>query len=446
MATGTRSLTLKLLADVDNFTKNLKGADNDVKSFGDKVTDFGKKAGLAFAVAGAAAVAYAGKLAIDGVKSAIADAAAQEKLALTLKNVTGATEAQIGATEDYITKTSLAFGVTDDELRPSIERLARATGDLEKAQKLQTVAIDVAAGSGKSLELVTNAMAKAAEGNTGALAKLGIGLTAAQLKTMSLDDITVKLADTFSNQASTKADTFQGKMARLQIAFDEAKETVGSYILDAVTPMVNLIVERVLPAVQKFIDAVGGKEGLNGAFSTYIDAAKRVFIPILDGLRNAFNTIKDAVVRNQDEFVTLFKFLKDYVAPLFGGVLKVAIEGIGIALGVVLDTVGFLIKGFEKVIGLVDRFIDLSKSIGSGISGLFSGASMSTPVAPVPSTPLAPVPSLPAERPRFIYASSPTNITVNGAIDTESTARQIVSILNDSSARGTLGGSGLVFA
>jgi hypothetical protein len=446
MATGTRSLTLKLLADVDNFTKNLKGADNDVKSFGDKVTDFGKKAGLAFAVAGAAAVAYAGKLAIDGVKSAIADAAAQEKLALTLKNVTGATEAQIGATEDYITKTSLAFGVTDDELRPSIERLARATGDLEKAQKLQTVAIDVAAGSGKSLELVTNAMAKAAEGNTGALAKLGIGLTAAQLKTMSLDDITVKLADTFANQASTKADTFQGKMARLQIAFDEAKETVGSYILDAVTPMVNLIVERVLPAVQKFIDAVGGKEGLNGAFSTYIDAAKRVFIPILDGLKNAFNTIKDAVVRNQDEFVTLFKFLKDYVAPLFGGVLKVAIEGIGIALGVVLDTVGFLIKGFEKVIGLVDRFIDLSKSIGSGISGLFSGASMSTPAAPIPSTPLAPVPSLPAERPRFIYASSPTNITVNGAIDTESTARQIVSILNDSSARGTLGGSGLVFA
>jgi len=446
MATGTRSLTLKLLADVDNFTKNLKGADNDVKSFGDKVTDFGKKAGLAFAVAGAAAVAYAGKLAIDGVKSAIADAAAQEKLALTLKNVTGATEAQIGATEDYITKTSLAFGVTDDELRPSIERLARGLGDLEKAQKLQTVAIDVAAGSGKSLEAVTNAMAKAAEGNTGALAKLGIGLTAAQLKTMSLDDITVKLADTFANQASTKADTFQGKMARLQIAFDEAKETVGSYILDAVTPMVNLIVERVLPAVQKFIDAVGGKEGLNGAFSTYIDAAKRIFIPILDGLKNAFNTIKDAVVRNQDEFVTLFKFLKDYVAPLFGGVLKIAIEGIGIALGVVLDTVGFLIKGFEKVIGLVDRFIDLSKSIGSGISGLFSGASMFTPVAPVPSAPVAPVPSLPAERPRFIYASSPTNITVNGAIDTESTARQIVSILNDSSARGTLGGSGLVFA
>jgi hypothetical protein len=259
MATGTRALTLKLLADVDNFTKNLDKADKDVMSFGDKVSDFGKKAGLAFAAAGAAAVAYAGKLAIDGVKSAIEDAAAQEKLALTLKNVTKATDNQIKATEDYITQTSLAFGITDDDLRPSLERLARATGDVEKAQKLQTVAIDVAAGSGKSLEAVTNAMAKAAEGNTAALGKLGIGLTSAQLKTMSMDQITAKLADTFENQASVKADTFQGKLSRLQIAFDEGKETVGSYILTAITPMVETIVNKVIPAIADFTDNLGEK-------------------------------------------------------------------------------------------------------------------------------------------------------------------------------------------
>jgi len=190
MASTSRALTLKLLADVDNFTKNLNKADGDVTSFGSKVSDFGKKAGLAFAAAGAAAVAYAGKLAIDGVQSAIADAAAQQKLALTLQNVTGATEDQIAATEDYITKTSLAFGVTDEELRPSLERLARSTGDLQKAQELQTIAIDVAAGSGKSLEAVTNAMARAAEGNTASLGKLGIGLSKTELATMSMEQIT----------------------------------------------------------------------------------------------------------------------------------------------------------------------------------------------------------------------------------------------------------------
>jgi len=193
MATGTRALTLKLLADVDNFTKNLDKADKDVSTFGDKVTDFGKKAGLAFAAAGAAAVAYAGKLAIDGVKSAIEDAAAQTKLALTLKNVTGATDNQIAATEDYITKTSLAFGVTDEDLRPSLERLSRATGDLSKAQKLQAVALDVSAGSGKSLEAVTNAMAKAAEGNTAALGKLGIDLEEHTSELQSHHDLVCRL-------------------------------------------------------------------------------------------------------------------------------------------------------------------------------------------------------------------------------------------------------------
>jgi hypothetical protein len=435
MATGTRSLTLKLLADVDNFTKNLKGADNDVKGFGDKVTDFGKKAGLAFAAAGAAAVAYAGKLAIDGVKSAIEDAAAQTKLAITLKNVTGATEAQIAATEDYITKTSLAFGVTDDDLRPSIERLSRATGDLQKAQELQTIAIDVAAGSGKSLEAVTNAMAKAAEGNTASLAKLGIGLSAAELKTMSLDQITAKLADTFEGQAAAKADTFAGQMVRLQIAFDEAKETVGVFILQAITPIVETIVNKVMPALSSFINGIGGTDGLKSAFDLYADAAKRVFIPIFDGIKSAFNNIKNAVMNNKEEFILLFNFLKDYVAPFFGGALKIAIQGIGIVISGVIETVGALIRGFERV-------IELSKAIGRGIGGIFSNSSFESTAssAPAPSASMASpfMPSMPTGmvQPRVQYVNQ---VTVNGAIDSESTARQIVSVLNDSQARGTLG-------
>jgi hypothetical protein len=446
MATGTRSLTLKLLADVDNFTKNLKGADNDVKSFGDKVTDFGKKAGLAFAVAGAAAVAYAGKLAIDGVKSAIADAAAQEKLALTLKNVTGATEAQIGATEDYITKTSLAFGVTDDELRPSIERLARATGDLEKAQKLQTVAIDVAAGSGKSLEAVTNAMAKAAEGNTAALARLGIGLTASQLKTMSLDEVTAKLANTFEGQAAAKADTFAGKMTRLQIAFDEGKETVGAFILDAITPLVETIVNRVVPAIQDFTENIGDK----------LQPVLRFIQPIIAGLRSAFDSVRSSLQRNNDELRPFFallqnigEFARDVLAPILAKTLGGAFKLLGGILAEIIDQFANLVSLITNIYNRITGIIDAIRGASNAVGGFFSGASMSSPAAPsapVPSLPLAPVPALPAERPRFIYASSPTNITVNGAIDSESTARQIVSILNDSSARGTLGGSGLVFA
>lgn len=432
MATGTRALTLKLLADVDNFTKNLNKADNDVKGFGDKVSDFGKKAGLAFAAAGAAAVAYAGKLAIDGVKSAIADAAAQEKLALTLKNVTGATEAQIAATEDYITKTSLAFGVTDDELRPSLERLARATGNLQKAQELQTVAIDVAAGSGKSLEAVTNAMAKAAEGNTASLAKLGIGLTSAQLKTMSMDQITAKLADTFENQASVKADTFAGKMARLQIAFDEGKETVGAFILDAITPMVETIVNQVIPAISSFTSNLG--ESLAPAI--------KIIQPIINGLRNAFNSVKNSLAENNEELqpfynfmVAIYNFAKDSLAPFLGKVLGAAFTGLGKIISGVINTFAGFVSTLTTIYDRITGIINAIRSAASAVAGFFGASNMSAPTPKVATSPVVP---------KVTQSSSQTNITVNGAIDPEGTARTIVDVLNRSQARGTLGAAQLV--
>ena len=438
MATGTRALTLKLLADVDNFTKNLNKADKDVMSFGDKVSDFGKKAGLAFAAAGAAAVAYAGKLAIDGVKSAIEDAAAQEKLALTLRNVTNATDKQIKATEDYITQTSLAFGITDDDLRPSLERLARATGDVEKAQKLQTVAIDVAAGSGKSLEAVTNAMAKAAEGNTAALGKLGIGLTSAQLKTMSMDQITAKLADTFENQASVKADTFQGKLARLQVAFDEGKETVGSYILTAITPMVETIVNRVIPAISDFTNNLGEK----------LRPVIEFLTPITNGLRSAFNSVKNSLSDNSEELkplLTLFKavaeFARDVLAPVLSKTLGAALSIVGKAISGLIDGLASVVTFFNNLYNAIKRVIDLSKQLGSNLNP-FDGGKISGASSPsAPSTPVTPsgIPSYLNVRP-----VSTTNITVNGAIDSESAARQIVQILNDSNARGTLGSAAFV--
>jgi hypothetical protein len=437
MATGTRALTLKLLADVDNFTKNLNKADNDVMSFGDKVSDFGKKAGLAFAAAGAAAVAYAGKLAIDGVKSAIADAAAQEKLALTLKNVTGATDDQIKATEDYITKTSLAFGVTDDDLRPSLERLSRATGDLRKAQELQTVAIDVAAGSGKTLEAVTNAMAKAAEGNTASLAKLGIGLTSAELKTMSMEQITAKLADTFENQASTQADTFQGKMNRLTIAFDEGKETLGAFILDAITPMVEVIVNNVIPAISDFTSNLGEK----------LAPVMKVIQPIINGVRNAFNSVKNSLVENNDELQPFYNFMKaiynfakDYLAPVIGKTLGAAFTALGKIIAGVIDTFAGFVSSISGIYNSIVGIINAVKNAPGFVGDLLGfGSTSSSPSSS--SVPKVASPSIP----KVSQASSQTNITVNGAIDPEGTARTIVSVLNNSAARGTLGAAGLVY-
>ena len=228
---GSRTLKLSILGDVDNLNKSLKTATKDVETFGDKMGKVGKVIGAAFVAAAAAAGAYAIKIGVEGVKAAIEDEKAQTQLALALENATGATKAQIAATEQSILQMSLATGVADDKLRPALGRLVRSTGDITKAQDLLSTALDVSTATGKPLETVANALGKAYEGNTTALGKLGLGISAAQLKTMSFTDVQSKLSDLFGGAAARNADTYAGRIARMQVAFDEAKDTMLANLL-----------------------------------------------------------------------------------------------------------------------------------------------------------------------------------------------------------------------
>jgi hypothetical protein len=446
VASTSRALTLKLLADVDNFTKGLDKGAKETQTFGDKITKFGKIAGAAFAAAGIAAVAYAGKLLKDGVESAIADEKANAQLAATLRNVAGATDETIAKTLEYTRATELATGVTEDELRPSLNRLSIATGDVSKAMELQKLALDVSAGSGKSLETVTNALAKAQEGNTASLVRLGIGLSAAQLKTMSMDDVTNSLAETFAGAADTAANTFEGKMNRLGLAFEDVRDTVGGFILDAITPMVENIVNKVMPALSSFAESLGGADGLKGTFDVFVEGAKKIFIPIFNGIRSAFNSIKASVMDNKEEFTALFNFLKNYVAPFLGGALRIAIIGIGTVISTVVDLVASLVRGFQNVVKFGQAVGGAIGAVG-GFLGFGGNRAMGGPVA-------ANTAYVVGERgpELFVPQGSGTiipnggggrgttiNLTVNGAIDAEGTARTIIDVLNRSQARGTLG-------
>lgn len=484
---GSRTLKLSILADVADLRDKLGQGTKEVESFGDKLGDFGKKAAVAFAAAGAAAAAYAGKLLVDGVKAAIEDEKAQTALATSLKNVTGATDTQIAATEKYITKTSLATGVTDDELRPSLDRLVRSTKDVEEAQKLQTLALDVAAGSGKSLETVSNALAKAYEGNETALGKLGVGISAAELKTMSFDEITKTLSDTFEGQASIQAETFAGKMDRLKVAFNEGKETVGSFVLDAITPLVTTFVNNVIPVIQDLATNIG--EDLKPVFediSTFfeetlipifkdwwaflsdivIPGVKKTVQPIIEGLFTAFSKIAKAIKDNEENLSPLFdlfksvaKFVADKLAPAIGEILGTALKTVG-------TLISSLIKGFSKLVGFIDdvvsgikNFIELVKEnklvkgISDVISNVFGGGKAKG--GPVSSSKSY----LVGERGPELFVPNTNgniipnnrlgggvtnnfNINVSGAIDKEGVARQIVDLLNDSFYRGTLGAAG----
>lgn len=431
---GIPKVKITFDADFDELKKGVKGATDEVEGFGSRVGDFAKKAGVAFAIAGAAAAAYAAKLLVDGVKSAIEDEAAQAKLATTLGNVTKATEDQIAQVEAQILKTSLLTGVTDEQLRPSLDRLVRSTKNVEEAQKLQSLALDIAAGTGKDLQAVSEALAKAHDGNFTALKKLGGGIDENILKSKDFDAATAALAKTFEGQASKQADTFAGKMDRLKVAFDEGKETVGAFILDAITPIITVILDRVVPAIETFIANIGGAEGLGAAFKQVSDFAQKFFTPIINALKEAFDNIKKAVVDNKDEFETLFKFLKDFVAPFLSGALSLAIKGIGTALSVVINFVGDLIAGFEKV-------IELAKKVKDAIGGVFG----SSPIGRS-NTNVGSIPAGASNRmPRVSRNVGQTiNITVNGAVDAIGSARQIAQILSrEATTSGTFSNLGV---
>ena len=267
MATGNRTLKLSILADVDDLKKKLGEADKAVEENSSKISEFGKKAAAAFAVAAAAAVAYGTKLAIDGVKAAIEDEQAQLRLAAALKSATGATDAQIQATEDYILKTSLATGVADEQLRPAFQRLAVSTKDVNEAQKLLNLSLDIAKGRGLDLETVANALGRAQDGNTTALGRLGLGLSKAELSTLSFTEVQQKLSDLYGGAAAANAETFQGKIDRLKVGFDEAKEALGVALLPQVERFIGFLNETGIPTLNAFIAGLTGDKGLSASLA-----------------------------------------------------------------------------------------------------------------------------------------------------------------------------------
>lgn len=212
MAGKSTTLVIRILADAAQAAKTLKGFK-----------------GASVAAAGVAGGVAAGFLAMG--KAAAEDAHGQALLAKSLQNTAGATSAQIAATEDWISKTTLATGVADDQLRPALSTLARATGDVTTAQSAMATVLDVAAATGKDTESVAAAVAKAYAGNTTALGKMVPGMDKAILKSGDMTKIMGELARMTGGSAAVAADTATGKWQRAQVAFAEAKESIGGALL-----------------------------------------------------------------------------------------------------------------------------------------------------------------------------------------------------------------------
>ena len=361
-----RTLKLALLADTKDFISGLDKADKETRTFSDKLGGALKTGALAFAALGAAAGAAAITIGVQAVKAAIEDEKAQLTLAKTLENTTKATKNQIKSVEDYIKATSLAKGVTDDQLRPSLDRLVRSTGDVTKAQKLQQLALDISAGTGKDLASVSEALGKAYDGNLGALKRLGVPLDDSIVKSKDFTKAQEALTKQFAGQSDVAANSFAGRMERVKIAIDEAKESIGAALLPILEKLLGFITEKALPFLNNF---VAGFENVTKSVNIDLGGAleylQSIFTPIFNGIQAAFKTVSDAIDRNREKLQPLFDlfkgiaaFVKDILIPVLAIGLGEAFKIIGSIIGGIIDVIAIMVDAIAKAVQTIQGLID----------------------------------------------------------------------------------------
>lgn len=418
----TAILAIRIISDAKGAQKGFDEAASGADKFGASV---GKASAVA-AVGIAAAAAAGFKLA----QSAAADQASAAKLALSLRNTTKATDAQVSSVEDWITAQGKALGVADDELRPALATLATATGDVAKAQELAALAMDVAAAKGISVEQASNAIAKAAAGQTTALGKLVPGIDRSILASGDLALIQAELARITGGQAATAANTAAGQQQRLALSLSETGEAIGAALLP--------VIETLLPYLQQAADWASRNTTLLLRLAAVVLTAAAAIVTINAALK-AYRAVMLAVaaaqkiVRTAALAWTAAQWLLN-VALLANpiGLIVVAVAAL-IAIFVIAykksDTFRGIIDGLWQAIQKAVRWIgDLIRKIGqiewpeppswlrdigSGIGNIF-GASAPTGVAAFSATGRA-APSVPTR----------TTVNVAGVLDPVATANAI---------------------
>lgn len=487
----SRTLKLALLADIANFSTNMGTAGKQSQTLGDQFEAFGKKAALAFAAAGAAIGAYA-KVAIE---NAAADEKAQRNLALTIENTTAATAAQIAGVEDYISKVSLQIGVTDDELRPAFGRLVRSTKDVEDAQRLLNLALDISAATGKPLEGVANALGKAYDGNAASLGRLGLGIDQSILKSKDFDAIFNTLTDTFGGFADNEALSTEKAFARIKIAGDEIQEQIGSALLPVIEKLTTYILNDVVPIVQQFVNGLTGQGGLSASLSdsekkafawgervkavigtvvefkdeliavagviatvfvvSKISAAVTATIALIKTLITAYNALKaSAIVAGVATAFALNPLLGVGAVALAAGVLSAANALANRDSGIEAPSTGAI--PFKSGFAAPSVPTPTLSGITGGGGGSFSGAGGGgvTTAAKAAEAAATQIIGLRTQSAQAAGLSdqqvggggTTINLTVVGAYDKEGTARTIVETLNNSTFRGGGGGAASLVA
>ena len=280
-------LNVEILGEFKKLTAATQGANKQLSGLQGTATKISRGIGRAFATIGVGlSFAIITRELKESAKAAVEDAKSQGLLATALENTTKANKSQIAQVEKSINKMQLQASVADDEIRPAFAKLARATGDVEKSTKLMSLALDIAAGTGKSLDAVTTALSRAVgpEGTTGALERLVPAIKGAK-------DPMAELEKLFAGSAEKAAnlDPYQ----RMNIIFGEIQERIGTALLPALNQFSTwLATPEGTAKLQEIVDGIVAIITELVKLVAWVDANKDWLVPVvlaIGGLTVAWN-------------------------------------------------------------------------------------------------------------------------------------------------------------
>jgi hypothetical protein len=324
-----------------------QGIDKAIAEF-KKLEGAGAKAkfvlGKAAKASGAALVGL-GAAAGVAVKAAMEDQQAQAVLANTLQKTTKATAEQVTGVEDYISQLTLASGIADDQLRPALANLARATGSVESAQEGLGIALDVSAATGQSVESVSKALAKAYAGNTGALKKLSPALANMVENGASMEEVNAALTKQFGGSQKKAAETAAGKMKIFGNAINEAKESIGAALLP--------IIDKLLPYLASFADWAGKNTDLLVILGA-----------VVGGLAVSIIAVNTAI-----KIWTAVTKAFSAVQAVFNAIM--AANPIVLVTLAILAVIGVLVLAYKKFEGFRNIVDTVFSAVKTGVTGVY---------------------------------------------------------------------------
>lgn len=426
MAKDWRTLKLEVLAETTQFVKGMDKANKETESFGDKIGDFAKKAGIALAAVGAAAGAMAIKIGKEAVAAASDLAETVSKVnvifgqsAKNIEQFAATAAASLGQTRTQAMNAAATFGIFGKSAGLVGQELTSFS------TQFVTLASDLASFNNTSVDQAINALGAALRGESEPIRAYGVLLNDATLKAKAMEMGIYSGTGTLTAQQKVLAahkvileqtKDAQGDFARtadgmansqriLTARLDEAKIVLGTALLPIVLEVLNVFNNKFLPVIEKIAASFGGSEGLVQQTKNFVSQARDGLAPILNALSNAFEMVNKAVKDNKDNiqavlnlFRTMADFFVAYVVPIIKYQLLQAIEGIGIAFSTVIKIVGPVIGVVSNVVNGLLTLIDSAIQRINSLITAYNRISILPDIPTIPqrsATPIAPSIQLP---------------------------------------------------